>query len=272
MSDATPPSLDPKPNATNFLKLVIELTSIATIASFLLAALIQHLVFKAFGIPFLAIASLEDVARGGVRMLVSFVLFSMVLGVSLGAPYAVVRMIRGYIKAGLVGCILYFACSVAVAALCVGLAFWLRSDEMYNHPTTLPAPSIWSTLLPILIGPLLVIAMIISTLTRVANPFWRLVVGKHEYGTPALHRRLSLIVLAICLAITAVITVTETAEQISSGVGITGPMVASGNRRCLATQLIWIGSNYSVVRCRNEYIAVKDVSPVFLAREQNFVQ
>ena len=271
MSGAPSPSLEPKPNAANLLKLAVELTSIASIASFFLAALIQHLVFKAFGIPFLAIVSLEDVARGGVRMLVSFVLFSIVLGITLGSPYAIVRLISRHIKARLVGCILYFVCSAIVAILGVGLAFWLRSDEIYSHPATAPTFSIWSDLLPILVGLLLAIAIIILSMTRVANPFWRLVIGKHEYGTPALHRRLILILLTACLAATAVITVTDTTKQISSGIGVAGPVVVSGNRRCLTTQLIWIGSEYSIVRCRNEYIVVKDVAPVLLARDQGVV-
>jgi len=236
-------------------KIIIELSSIISLAGFVLAAVIQHIIYNAYGIKILKIANITDIARSGIEMLVTmievFILFGLIL-----IPFAVM----GFMRNGKKFAFLAISTSITSAILYVLTLIGLISPITQFDFTLVPA----GTLLLFVIG----VAGLVrpkffenNPIEWVANRFSPIVIASF--------------VILVNLLFSGSLTIAVTVHQLDVGIGNWAPGKGEEvSENCGSGVVVWIGSEHVIVRCARGYVVVReaDGSVTSLGRNGGDVQ
>jgi hypothetical protein len=225
------------------VRVVAELTSLTTIVAFLLSAMIYTFAFSRLGLEYLEYASLEDVVRAGVALLIHFIVLGFAATVFLVPLGFVLELCSGVVKSSAV----LLLALLAVALPMIFPVYFTEHDafEMLRATVVVMA-------LPILIA-VIVAGVPTDNLLNLRSL-------RESYGRVGAFLRAPrlwylIASLAALFAVSsslqrAIAEVRDVKGYAHAGEGEFGP-------GCRIAQVIWIGTQSAILACQNGVFAVR---------------
>lgn len=230
-------------------KRVIEALTAVTLFSFIMSATIFEIIFRQFGVSFIAIASVEDIVRQGL-LLLTHIIISFVLTVVASFPIVIVAM---YFNRWMKGWALLLMTAAVGMLISMSALFGRTSIPFeYDGPNSLVV--LFATYLLVFVLLFVVRAKIWS-----ANRASRIRSEVVNLATMLRERWVWILWGAVLITFFAALAASlrEVQWQMREGIGyLESNSKSSLPIKCHNPVILWIGANRSLIRCNEKPVLV----------------